>query len=145
MIVNIFSWCGRPKSLWTIGDMLGRPYFMFVMHISPFSFLKTVLDLTSLGRLLWMQTTCRSPSIIILWISYICCENTLKNYLIFLDVFFNQDCLIFKNTRFKLASLKVQGFLSQKKKSTRSYLSWTHDNNTIWFYFFLFFFFWPCT
>ena len=138
MIVNIFSWCGRPKSLWTIGDMLGSPYFMFVVHISPFSFLKTVLDLTSLGRLLWMQTTCRSPSIIILWISYICCENTLKNYLIFLDVFFNQDCLIFKNTRFKLASLKVQGFLSQKKKKVQGLIC--HELMIIILYDFFFFF-----
>ena len=36
-------------SLWTTGDMLGRPYFMFVVHISPFSFLKVVFDVTGLG------------------------------------------------------------------------------------------------
>ena len=53
-------------SLDTTGDILGHPYFMFVVHISPFSFLKIVLDVTVLGRLLWTKTTCRSPSVIIL-------------------------------------------------------------------------------
>ena len=40
----------RQDYLWMIGDILGRPYSMFVMQISPFSFLKAVLDVTCLGQ-----------------------------------------------------------------------------------------------
>ena len=40
----------RQDSLWTMCDMPGRPYFMFVVHISHFSFLKAVLAVTGLGQ-----------------------------------------------------------------------------------------------
>ena len=49
---------GQPGPFWMTGDMLGCPYFMFVVHIHFFSFLKTILDVTGLGRPLWTKITC---------------------------------------------------------------------------------------
>ena len=48
----------RQDSLWTIGDILGHLYSMFMVHISHFSFLKAVLDVIGLGQPLWTKTTC---------------------------------------------------------------------------------------
>ena len=50
----VFGW---PDSLWTASDRLGHPYFMFVVHISLIAFLKTILDITGLGRPLWTKVT----------------------------------------------------------------------------------------
>ena len=36
-------------SLWTTGDIPRHTYFMFVVHISLFSFLKAALDVAGLG------------------------------------------------------------------------------------------------
>ena len=44
--------------------MLRCPYFMFVVHIFPLFFLKTILDVIGLGWPLWTNTTCYgSPSV----------------------------------------------------------------------------------
>lgn len=66
LIVYSFLWRGQVGSIRTTRDMFWRPYFMFMVHISPFSILKTILDVTVLGRPLWTKTTCcRSPSLLI--------------------------------------------------------------------------------